>query len=1012
VNIPKFAVDRPVTVIMLLVSLSLAGLGALSTLSIDLFPNIDFPLAFIQTPYPGVDPQEMENIVTRKIEEEINTVENIKNISSHSFEGFSWITVEFVWGTGIDLAAVDLREKVDIAKRKLPRDIEQVTVAKLDINAQPVIDISLGGDFDLKTLRGIADKEVKPAFERISGVANVEVLGGLEREIRVKAFPDRLKAFNLTLSDVIQAISQGSQNTPVGNITDGRYKFLIRSEGEVPTPKDLESVVVKRIDGRPVYVRELAAVYDSFKEIQSVSRLNRRPAVTLSLKKEAGANPIAISDAVKKLIPRLEAQYKGKMTLTIGRDNSEFIRDSLEMVKENAKSGSLLAVVVLFLFLWNVRSTIIVGLSIPLSVVITFGLMYLRPGMTLNLMTLGGLALGIGMMVDNSVVVLENIYRLLGIRGENDRRSAAIDGADEVALPILASTLTTVAVFLPIGFVPGIVGEIFLNMSLAIVFSLMASYLVAIFLVPLLCSQFLKLGKVRAEPIMDRIKRVYRWFLSLLLWNWGTRLLYFVGVLGLVYFSLKFMPAMEFFPKMDRGVFVIQFEPPEGTSLEATDQITGLIEIHLQKISEVEKIISNSKLAEGNITVVLKPKAQRERTTNQVISAIRPVLAGIAGINTIAFSEPSMGGPGGGKPVQVEVSGPDFPIIEKICLEIAEKIKNVAGLRDIDSGVKEGRPEIKIEFDRARLGDLDVSLAGTADMVRGYIFGTLSGNYREKNEEFDVRVEIADEYKDSIPRLNDLEIALKDEQVVSLSQIARIYEGRAYTKISRRNLKRLITVQADIQERPLQAVILDIQKILPTVDVPAGYEIRFGGEEEERVEAFRNLAIALLAAVLLVYMIMASQFESFSYPFVIMFTIPLSIMGVIIGLNFSGFAFSITAMIGIIMLAGIVVNNGIILIDNIIQRREKEGVEKIPAVLDSGETRLRPILMTVLTTVLGMLPLAMGIGAGSDFYQPLAISVIGGLTVSTILTLTYIPVVYTLVDDIVELMMKVFRYFK
>ncbi len=1100
-NIFAFAVRRPVATLMLLLALTAIGIGALFSFSVDLFPNIDFPLAFIQTPYPGVDPSEMENIVTRKIEEEVNTVENIKNITSSSFEGFSWITVEFRWGTNIDLAAVDLREKVDVAKRKLPRDIEQITVAKLDINAQPILDVSLGGAYDLKELRRLADREIKPAFERIAGVANVEVFGGLEREIRVKVVPERLKALRLTINDVIAGITKDNQNTPVGNIIEGTFKYLIRSEGEMATPERLGAIIIKEVNGRPIYLSEVATIDDGFKEIVSVSRLNQQPAVSLSIKKEAGANPVEIAAAVRKLVPKLESRFGGRLKITIGNDRSEFIRDSIAMVKENATSGAILAVIILFLFLRNYRSTLIIGLSIPLAVVMTFPLMFLHKAMTLNLMTLGGLALGIGMMVDNSIVVLENIFRLVSTTpdGEARREELAIKAADEVFLPITASTLTTVVVFLPIGFVPGIIGEIFINMSLAIVYSLTASLLVSMTLVPMMASRLLRLrgeyletllipwfgrlaerlcpwgggkrkvigalgltvaaaglamvvvrpglpGWVRALaaaplallgglaalslvlrlfhllcervvfPVWDfafmtLFLNMYKLVLRLLLPRWYVRLPYLLLMGGLLYLSVQYLPAFGFFPKMDRGIFIIHFETPEGTSVERTDEITAQVEAIMRTVPEVDKVISNTKLGEANVTVVLTPKGQRTRTTSEVVQEVRPRITRIPGFTTIAFQEPKMGGPGGGKAIQIEVMGDDYEVIKRICRDVTARIADVPGLKDLEDGVKPGRPELKVEFDRERIRDLGVELSVVANMARSFVFGSLAGKYKELNEEYDIRVEAADRYKDELDKFTRLEIPLEKGKSLVMGQVAKIWQGRGFTKVDRKNLKRLIKVQADKDDRPMGAIMQDIKQRLQGLPLPAGYEINFGGENEEMMEGFRNLGIALLASIALVYMIMAAQYESFSYPFIIMFTIPLSFIGVVAALNLAGFEFSITAMIGIIMLAGIVVNNGIILIEYINQRRAELKEDKITAAQEAGAVRFRPILMTTGTTVLGMLPLALGIGAGSDFYQPLALSVIGGLTVSTVLTLTFIPTLYIFVDDAVEIVMDVVRKF-
>jgi len=1000
-DIVSFSVNKPVTITMLMIAILFSGLAALFSLNVDLFPDIDFPMAFIQAPYPGVNPAEMENIVTKKIEEEINTVENIKKITSYSFEGYSQILVEFNWGTNIDFGAIDLREKVDIAKRKLPRDIEQITVSKFDVNARPIIDISVGGKFNLKILRTIVEKEIKPAFERISGVANVELFGGLEREIKVKVSPVRLKAYSLTINDIVNAIRFDNRNTPVGNVEERNFKFLIKSEGEVKSPEDLENIIIKQINGKPIYISDVAKVYDSYKDIESISRLNFQSAITLSIKKEAGANPVNISDKVKKTVASLEKQYKGLISITIANDRTNFIRNSIQMVKNNATSGALLAIIIVFLYLKNFRTTLIIGLGIPLAVLAAFGLIFLKK-MTLNLMTLGGLALGIGMMVDNSIVVLENIYRHFTTKGKKKKKESAISGAKEVMLAILASTLTTLAVFVPLGFVPGIVGEIFINMSLAIVFSLSASYVIAIVFVPMMCSKILKVSKTPKEPVMKLIKQLYKFALKIILSHWFTRLVYCALIIALFFISLKYMPPMSFFPSMDRGIFYIKFELPEGTSISSTDKITKKIENICSKFKEITKIISKTKIGEGIVTCLLIDKKKRKLSTKQIIEPVRKEIQKIPGIINITYGEPKLGPPHPGKAIQIEVSGNEYPVLEKICKQIAQKIKNIKGIKDLDDGVKKGRPELKIKFDREKIRDKGLDLAYISNVVRTCVYGTISGTYKEKNEDYDIRVELMDEYKDEINKIKTIEIPVKKGKIINLSEIAKVYETRERTKIERKNLKRVLKVEAENVGRPLQAVVQDIEKAITPIrkTLPPSYEIGFGGEEEERRKAFKNLFIALIAAIILVYMVMASQFESFIYPFVIMFTIPLSIIGVVFALKLSGFSFSITAMIGIIMLAGIVVNNGIILIDYILKRRIEFKEDNITSCINAGIIRIRPVLMTTSTTIAGMIPLALGVGAGSDFYQPLAITVIGGLTISTFLTLTFIPALFLIFDSI------------
>ncbi len=1091
---------------MLMLGMALIGFGAFLTFNVALFPNIDIPVAFVQAPYPGVDPAEIETIVTKKLEDEINSVENIDKIESYSAEGYSQTVINFKFGTDLDLAAVDLRAKVDQAKRNLPRDMEQATVSKVDINAFPVLNIALGGNYDLVELRRIADREIKPAFQQISGVANVEVKGGLQREIRVKISPERMLAYELTIDDVITAVNKDNQNTPLGNINEGSFKYLLRSEGQVKNPQQLGTIIIKEINRRPIYLSEIATIDDQYKEIESTSRINGQPSVTLEIKKTADANPVLISDAAQNLIPKLVEKYKGRLTITVGNDQTGFIRDTIQMVKDNALIGGMLAIIVLFIFLQNYRSTIIIGTSIPLAIVSTFGFLSFHEDISLNLMTLGGLALGIGMMVDNAIVVMENIYRFYAENPQGDRIELATKASEEVFMPVLASTATTVAVFLPIGFVPAVVGEIFFNMSLAIIYSLLASLLVAITFLPMLCSRFLVLDGLFIETIIVRmyralvqwaqkhplksvtafislfslpalgfyfglnnpavirllektplaghsfnpgfdsllasaaiiltilllplliaalfkafnfltakilfpiidglimnvLRRIYLQVLKSLLKHWYLRLAYCLAILAVFLLAIFNQPAMSFFPDMDRGEMTIEFETPEGTSVEKTDEITKQIETALLQIPEISKVITNSAVGKGTLAVKLTPKSERTKATKDIIDMVRPQVDIIPGIRTIDYKEPKMGKPSRGKSIQIEIMGDDFEVIEEICLQVYERIKDIPGLKDLENGIKTGRPEFRLVFDREKIRDMGLSLVKIAEMARSHVYGTLAGKYRENNDEFDIRVEAADLAKDKIAKLKDLEISLEKGKFIKLGQVAKFMPATGYSVIERKNIARRLIVQANPDERPIGAITNDINEKIKDIKMPPGYVINFGGENEEMVKAFQYLAVALLASVLLVYMIMASQFESLLYPFLIMFTIPLSYIGVVTGLRVMGFAFSVTAMIGIIMLAGIAVNNGIILIEFILQRRRELNESDFDAAMAAGSLRFRPILMTMMTTLLGMFPLAMGIGAGADFYQPLAISVSGGLLVSTLITLTFVPTIFIMAENIIS----------
>lgn len=1013
-SLPELSIKKPITILMIVVALFFIGYLSLNALNIDLFPNIDFPVAFIQAVYPGVDPAEMENIVTIPIEDEISTVSNIDKIDSYSVEGFSQIVVQFKWGQDIDFGAIDLREKTDIAKRELPRDIENVTVSKFDINSQPVMSISVSGGTNLVDLRTIVDEEVKPAIERVEGVGAAEVSGGLEREIHVNVNPDLLEELGIPIGDIVKALSSDNMNVPSGDLTDGQFKYLIRTEGEVEDVREIGNIPVKQIGPAIIKISDVAQVVDTYKDITSIGRMNGKPSVNISIKKESGANPVEVSDGVQAALKDLKKNRFKDLEFAIGRDGSDFIRDSINMVKSNALTGALLATIVLFLFLKNFRSTIIIAIAIPVSIIATFSMMYLKEGMTLNLMTLGGLALGIGMLLDNSIVVLENVYRHFVENPNKDNEVNSKEGSEEVSMPVLASTLTTIAVFAPIGFVPDVVGEIFFNLSLSIVFALISSYFVAFTVIPALSARFLKVGsneKESKEPLFGKIKEIYSKFLYWIISSKKRLGIYFVSVIACFFISILLFPPSEFFPKMDRGMFTIDVKLAEGTTIEKVDKVCKSIEKQLGEIKEVQKVVTSISLGSANFLITMSPVDERNITTEYAMNVMREKVKEIPNIKEISFSEPKMG-PGGGKPIQINVYGEEFDKIEFYCKEIYNKIKDVDGLKDLTDGVNRGRPEVKIHINRDKIRDLGFNLSEIAMAVRTSVYGSIASKFKEFNKEFDIRVKLEDKYTDSVKKLQNLRIFHKGKVFV-LSDVADLDLSYGYTSIERKDKRRKLTVESDLSGRPMGAIIKEIMPKLKEINFEPGYSAEFGGDEEDRKKAFINLGIALIAAIFLVYMIMASQFESLVEPFIIMFTIPLSVIGVVLFLNIFNFSFSVTAIIGIIMLAGIVVNNGILLVDYINLLRKSGTGSMNDAIISAGLIRIRPIFMTASTTILGMLPLALGIGAGSDFYQPLAITVVGGLVFSTFLTLTFIPVTYIIVEGIREYFKNFFnRVFK
>jgi HAE1 family hydrophobic/amphiphilic exporter-1 len=1015
-SLSAIAVKKPITVLMAVVGIFFIGYLALSGLSIDLFPNIDFPVAFIQAIYPGVNPTEMENLVTKPIEDEIATVGNIKQITSYSLEGFSQIVIEFNWGQNIDFGAIDLREKTDIARRTLPSDVEQVTVAKFDINSQPIISLSIASEeLDLIALRTLVDDELKPVIERVNGVASADVSGGLEREIHINVNLKEIEKYSITMNDIIGAISSGNRNIPAGDMEEGQFKYLIRAEGQVASIEELKNITIKKKGDSIMSLKDVAQVIDTYKDVSSESRINNNSSVTISIKKETGENPVSISDGIKKVISQLEKKYP-YLDFTIGQDSSDFIRDSINMVTSNAMTGGTLAIIVLFLFLKNVRSTIIIGVSIPVAIIATFSMLYLKKGVTLNLMTLGGLALGIGMLLDNSIVVLENIYRLFRKKQDKTATENSIFGADQVAMPVLTSTLTTLAVFVPLGFVPGMVGEIFFNMALSIIFSLIASYFIAFTVIPSLTAKFLKIKENSTEegPIITRIKSFYEKNLGIIIKRKRNTWLYFIAILAIFAGSLTMFPPTEFFPKMDRGEFSIKCELVEGTKLEEVDRVVRNIEKRLfayvgkdKSDGIIEKVVTNISLGSADLQIKMVPVEKRDISTDEFIEKLRNETKDISNVKQMTFATQGMGPRGSGKPISIEITGDDFDKIEEICLGITENIKEIDGLKDIDSGVSQGRPEIKIDINRQKVRDLGISFSDVAGELRTYIYGSIASTFKENDKEYDIRVKLEDSLTDDIEKIKNMRMFLKGKTIV-LSDIASIRLSYGYTTIIRKDKKRTLTIEADIFGRPMGAIVQDLIPVLEKYDMPEGYFYKFGGDEADRQESFADLGLALIAAIFLVYIIMASQFESLLEPFVIMFTIPLSIIGVVLFLRLFNLSFSVTAIIGIIMLAGIVVNNGILLIEYINQRRRERGLSRHDAIMEAGLVRIRPILMTTMTTMLGMVPLALGIGAGSDFFQPLAVTVIGGLIFATVLTLTFIPVTFIIIEDMREWFFSLF----
>jgi len=1025
-KIHETSIRRPVTVLMCVLIVLVLGFVSLTKLPLDLMPNIEYPIAVVITSYSGVGPQEIESIVSRSIESAISTVSNIKTIQSQSSEGTSIVIAEFNSGTDMDFATLEMREKIDLIKGMLPDGVSNPLIMKLDLNMMPVISLGItSAGTDEAELKTFIEDKIVPRLERLDGVASVSVAGGKTREIKVEADPEKLAGYGTSLHSIIAALQSENLNLPGGVVEYGDKDLLVRSTGEFESIEQLKNIPITLPTGGIVYIRDIAEVSDGYKKTSSYSRMNGESAITLSVQKQTDANTVNVVNLVKDEVKKLKAEYSD-LDINLIFDQGEFIEFSLSSVANNAIIGGILAIIILFVFLKNIRSTFVVATAIPISIIATFVLIYFS-GTTLNIVSLGGLALGVGMLVDNAIVVIENIFRY---RTEGyGRIEAAIHGTQEVSAAIVASTLTTIGVFAPIAFSQGLASELFKEMALTVTFSLAASLVVALTFIPMLSSRLLKVSVPAENEKEDNKKSVKRTqkFLSkwddalsaidtfyrrVLKWVLGHRKATVLIVAAVFILSLVMIPfiGFEFIPAVDQGMFTVSIKLPEGTQLDVTNETAAEVEKILLSMPELE-IMSmsvgggdlmstgtggSSNTASASVTLVDLDK--RSRSTSEVVDDIRRQVAHISGAE-ITVTESNLSS-FAGSPVAINISGPDLDMLAEIADRVVQIVEGVEGTRQVRSSIAVGRPEAQIYVNRDKAAFYGLGSAQVASVVRTAVEGSVATTYKVGGEEVDIRVQIPEEKRKTLEQLRSITIPSPTGALVPLGDIAEIRVEQGPVTITREGQERYVSVTAQIFGRDVGSVNRDIFRELGSLSLPSNYSIEMGGEQELITDAFSSLTQALLLAVLLVYMIMAAQFESFLHPFVIMFSVPLAFSGAALGLFITGRSFSVPAFIGVIMLAGIVVNNAIVLVDYINTLR-KRGMDRYEAIVKAGPTRLRPILMTTLTTILGLIPLALGIGEGAEIQAPLATVVIGGLTTSTVLTLVIVPVLYTLFDDIV-----------
>jgi len=1049
VRIVDFSLNRRVTVSMCAVALLMFGGVAFTRLPLNLMPEMSYPSLTVETRLSGAAPTEVETLVTRPVEEVVGVVAGVQRLTSVSRPGLSQVTLEFGWGREMDFAALDVRQKLDLLD--LPRDATKPVLLRFDPNNDPVMRLYLRGPVDLYQLRYLADEVVKKELEPVEGVAAVKVHGGYEEEIEVRIDEDRLALLGLGVGEVSSRLLAENLSQAGGSLYEAEARYLVRSRNEFRSLDDIRSTVLATREGRQVTVGDVAEVARTHRSREVITRYGTDEAVELAVYREGDANAVQVARAVTERLERVRKELPEGAEVMVGTDQSRFIRASIDEVLSNAVLGGLVAMAVLLLFLGNLRATVVIGLSIPISIVATFFLMY-RTGTSLNVMSLGGLALGVGMLVDNAIVVLEAIVKRR--EAGADALTAAREGASEVGRAVTASTLTTVAVFLPVVFLEGIAAQLFRDMALTVCFSLVASLAVSLTLIPMLTA----IGGGRAatppaaEPPAGRFARLrwrvltvgpsvlVRWVRSgfaaairAAAWAGGPvsrrfertlaallarypgvlrfALLHRPGVLAaallLLVGSLAMVPRLgvDLIPPFSQGEFAFRVQLPEGTPLEVTDRFLASAAEVLRDEADVE---SFSTIA-GGTALTLASTGTEGESTGRIQVRMKPGSGAGAEQVVIGHLRSRLEGHEQARfelqratyfsfrtPVEVEVFGDQLGDLHAAAAAVEQRLAGVSGLADVRSSAQLGNPEVQVRFERDQLAGLGLEMGQVAETVRTKVQGDVATRFLEGDRDIDIRVRALEHGAARVADVQDLIVGNVDGRPIFLKSVATVTVAEGPTEIRRIGQKRAALVSGNLAGRDMGAVAADVRAALGGLALPATVTAALSGQEEELQRSFRSLALTAVLAIFLVYLVMASQFESFLHPFVIIFTLPLGAVGAVAALAVTGQTVNVVAVIGAVILAGIVVNNAIVLVDAVNQRRAA-GAPVAEALVDAGLARLRPILMTTGTTVFGLLPMALGLGEGAELRAPLAVTVIGGLVVATLLTLVVIPVVYSLV---------------
>jgi HAE1 family hydrophobic/amphiphilic exporter-1 len=1025
------AVRRRVTVIMAALAVTAFGVVGYQRLPLELFPDIAYPSITVQTDFPDTAPQEVENLITRPVEEAVGVLRGLQSVHSVSRPGVSEVTLEFAWDSDMDMLSMEVREKLD--RLILPEGAEDPIVLRFDPSLDPIMRLALSGSAGLNEMRRLADRKIKQDFETIKGVAAAQVKGGFEDEVQIEVDQERLATLGIPLDRIRQVVGVSNVNLPGGALRSEQSQFLIRTMNEFDTVDEIGELIIWQESDRMVRLQDVAVVRMGVKEREEITRVGGEECVEVAMYKEGDANTVTVAKLIREKLAEWEDKLPPGTRLTVLFDQSHFIEQAIKEVRAAAVIGGILAIIVLFLFLRDPRSTIIIATSIPLSVIATFLLMY-RLDISLNIMSLGGLTLGIGMLVDNSIVVLESIFRKKRLGMQHAR--AAVVGTAEVGPAVVASTLTTVAVFLPIVFVEGIAGQLFKDQAMTVTISLLASLLVAVTLIPMLSAVGARLGVLGSTGDQDLAAATspidtgsdaagsastaftLGWFSRgydrLLRGAIQRRAVTLVLGFGLFFASLAAIRLIgtELIPQLSEGEFYFEVNMPEGTSIFATDRVVQQMEQAAAAEDGIDHHYSTvgSRLVAGGMSLNTKGEhlgqinvAMRDRADDvgelATIQSLRDQFSGIPDLD-VKFGRPAYFSLK--TPIEVVLYGDNLEMLRDYSLDLANRLTSVPGLVDVRSSLEAGNPELQVVFNRAKLAALGLDMGVLSETLRNRVQGVVPTRFKEEDRQIDVRIRNVEDNRSSRNDVRNLILPGPDGQPIRLSTVAEVHLDRGPAEIHRLQQQRAAVITANLKNRSLGGAVKDIEGAIAGTPAPTGITNELGGQNKEMQVSFASLRFALALAIFLVYLVMAATFESFLHPFIVLFTIPLALVGVVAGLLATGTTITVIVLIGTIMLVGIVVNNAIVLIDAI-NRLRRAGVDKREAVIRAGHIRLRPIMMTTLTTILALLPMAIAWGEGAELRSPLAITVASGLALSTLLTLVVIPAAYMAIPSRVTL---------